>query len=70
MIVSAPTIDLNFEKNRRLMISISHSHNFVTYYIMLGIREKQKSRPDSPRRQKSDNNRRHDEPGRYPGTAR
>ena len=59
MIVSAPTIDLNFEKNRRLMISISHSHNFVAYYIMLGIREK-----------KSDNNRRHDEPGRYPGTAR
>ena len=37
---------------------------------MFGIREKQKSRPDSPRRQKSDNNRRHDEPGRYPGTAR
>ena len=36
------------------MLSISHSHNFVTYYIMLGIREKQKSRPDSPRRQKSD----------------
>ena len=53
MIVSAPTIDLNFEKNRRLMISISHSHNFVTYYIMLGIREKQKSRLDSPRRQKA-----------------